>query len=213
MDIDKRVGEFIIAKLKDSYYADNRDLIKWGGIIHLCNTSGIKHIIQVAYFRESSWLKLLFDGEIEDIPKEVIEHFRDIDDIKRLGKKLGITIDIVKDEFSKSNRGEYTKDICQRIQEQAQRQIVFLDPDTGLAPQKATAEHVTREEISLIWQYLKRGDYLVLYQHNPHIEDWENIRRIEFAQACNTEEEKISTWKASEKFNDVVLFFCVKYNE
>lgn len=194
--------------MKDQWYADNRDLIKWGGIIHLCNTTGIKHVMQVAYFRDSSWLQLNFNGKEVSIPKDVITHFRSIRDIRRLGKKAGITIDVVKSEFS--DRETYSTSICKRIRKQTQHQIVFLDPDNGLAPLKAKAEHVTSEEISSIWQCLKRGDYLVLYQHNPHIPNWKTVRMKELARACNLVPSTIKIWEATKKVKDVVFFFCEK---
>jgi hypothetical protein len=194
--------------MKDQFYADNRDLIKWGGIVHLCNTTGIKHVIQVAYFRDSSWLRLNFNGKDERIPKDVITHFRSIGDIKRLGKKVGIAIDIVKSEFSDSTREVYTKSICQRIQKQTQHQIVFLDPDTGLAVQNVEEEHVESAEVSSIWQSLKRGDFLVLYQHNPRISEWRNVRRKELAKALGLKESMIKMWEASERIKDVVFYYC-----
>jgi len=196
--------------MKNTWYADNRDLIKWGGIIHLCNTTGIKHVMQVAYFRNSSWGLLDFDGKDVPIPEEIITHFRDISDIKRLGKKAGITIEIVMNKFIHSAREAYTDSICQRIRKLSQRQIVFLDPDNGLAPQKATDEHVKSEEISSIWERLRRGDYLVLYQHSPHVTDWKNIRKKEFARACKLVPSQVKTWEAREKVKDVVFFFAEK---
>lgn len=197
--------------MKDQWYADNRDLIKWGGIIHLCNTKGIKQVTHVAYYTQSSWPKLRFDGVEKDISKEVTKHFRDINDIKRLGKKAEIAIDVIKERFSHSRRKEYNESVIRLIKEQKQRQIVFLDPDTGLAPQKAMAEHVTGEEISSIWQCLKGDDYLVLYQHKPRISEWKIIRKKELAKALSVKDSKIKMWEeATEKIRDVVFFFCEK---
>ena len=116
-------------------------------------------------------------------------------------KGLVSTIDI---------RPQYTKSICQRIQKQTQHQIVFLDPDNGLAPQKAMAKHVTSEEISSIWKCLKRGDYLVLYQHQPHIPNWKTVRKEELARACNLVPSAIKIWEATKSIKGVVFFFCEK---
>lgn len=196
--------------MRNTWYADDRDLIKWGGIIHLCNTTGINHVMQVAYFRNSSWGLLEFDGKDVPIPEDVITHFRDIGDIKRLAKMAGITIDIVTEEFVHSEREAYTNSVCQRIQNLSQRQIVFLDPDNGLAPQKATDEHVKSEEIAKIWKCLRSGDYIVLYQHSPHIVDWKNIRKTEFAIACKIATSEVKIWEAKEKVKDVVFFFSEK---
>ena len=90
--------------------------------------------------------------------------------------------------------------------------VVFLDPDTGLAPQKANAEHVTCKEITSIWHQLKRGDHLVLCQHSFRDTNWREIRRGELAQACNISPSMIQTWEASDKTKDVVFLYCEKIN-
>jgi len=194
--------------LKDQWYGDNRDLIKWGGIVRLCQTTGIKNVLQVAYWRPSQLFRLRFDGNNEDIPKEVIQHFRDIRDIKRLADKTNITIDIVDPEFT--DRNLYTKDVCQRIQQKSENQIVFLDPDTGLAKQNGKAAHVILVEVQSMWQALKQGDILVLYQHSFREKNWRNIRLNEFAEACGVQIAEIKTWEASEKVRDVIFFYCKK---
>jgi hypothetical protein len=71
-------------------------------------------------------------------------------------------------------------------------------------------EHVKSEEISSIWQCLRGGDYLVLYQHSPHITNWKNIRKKEFARACKLVPSQIRIWEARERVKDVVFFFCEK---
>jgi len=200
--------------MKDQWYGDNRDLIKWGGILYLCNTTGIKHVMQVAYYTKSSFPKLRFDRKKEDIREEVIEHFRDIEDIRQLGKKVGITIEVIKNEFSHSDRDKYNRDICKRIEKQPQRKIVFLDPDTGLATQNVKAKHVKPEEVSLIWKALKPRDFLVLYQHKPRMSDriteWKNTRRKELVKALSAKESIIRMWVASEGIKDVVFYYCEK---
>ena len=196
--------------MKDQWYGDKRDLIKWGGIVHLCNKTGIKHVLQVAYYRESTPPRLSFDGLKEDIPIEVCEHFRDIEDIKRLGKKAGLIIDVVKNEFRQANRKEYNTYICKRIQKQTNRQTVFLDPDTGLASRNAKEEHVKSDEVSMIWKSVKRGDVLVLYQHSFRDSDWKSIRRKQIAEACGIDRSKVKKWEDPLSASDVVFFFCEK---
>jgi len=78
--------------MKDQWYTDDRNLIKWEGLVHLYNSTGIRHVIQVANFREYLWLPLHFNNGEVPIPDNVITHFRSIRDVKRLGKKAGITI-------------------------------------------------------------------------------------------------------------------------
>ena len=202
--------------MKNIWYADNRDIIKWGGIVHLCNTTGIKHVTQIAYFRESSRLQLDFNGKDVSIPQDVIIHFRSMRDIKQLGTKVGITIDVVENEFSHNDREKYTKSICQQIQKQTQRKIVLLDPDTGLAPDsnKAKVEHVKPDEVSMIWHSLNNSDFLVLYQHRFRDTDWRDIRKKQIAKACNINMSLVKEWKAPKSAKDlakdVVFFFCEK---
>lgn len=196
--------------MKDEWYADKRDLIKWGGIAHLCNTTGVNHVIQAAYFRESPRLTLQFNSEEVLLPSAVVSHFRDIEGIRSLGTNIGVTIEVVKSEFNKQSREAYTEAICQLIQRHRQRQIVFLDTDTGLATKNAKAEHIKPEEIYLIWQSLKRGDILVLYQHKFREKNWRQIRKEQFAEACNLNKGRISEWSAPKIADDVVFFFCEK---
>ena len=73
--------------MKDIWYVDRRDLVKWGGIVYLCSKKGIKNVVQVAYFRRQQWPKLLLNDANVSLPKQVIHHFRDIEDINRFAHK------------------------------------------------------------------------------------------------------------------------------
>lgn len=200
--------------MRNQWYADKSDLVKWGGIIHLCNKTKITNVMQVAYFREcSKKSQLYFEKEDIPIPDKVIEHFRDIEDIKRLSKKVRLNIDVIKKPFNQKGREDYNKFICQRIQKQPQPKIVFLDPDTGLAPQKAKEKHVKPDEVLSIWCSLKPGDYLVFYQHNTHKSNWRKLQKVEFAKACKVKESIVNEWRASENAKDLaqdVVFFSVR---
>lgn len=198
--------------MKDKYYADNRDIVKWGGIVHLCTENKIKHVVQVAYYRIESWndKKMKFDGESIDLPAKVIKHFRDIGKIKRLGSDMGIKIDVKKDEFSHDNRESYHIDLCKCIREMKDRKIIFLDPDIGLAPNVAKAGHVKPEEITKIWQSLKQKDFLVLYQHKFRKIKWINEKKEQFTKACNIDKNRVKQWSIDKLANDVVFFFIEK---
>ncbi len=50
--------------------------------------------------------------------------------------------------------------------------VVLLDPDTGIEPGRATAKHATTTEVSIIWQALRSGDWLVVYQHAARGGSW-----------------------------------------
>ena len=71
--------------MRDLFYGDDRDLVKWGVLLKLAERFGAARILQVAYFRhEGRWAPLEIDGQECPMPGEVIRHFRDIRDIRRL---------------------------------------------------------------------------------------------------------------------------------
>jgi len=37
--------------MRDKWYADNRDLVKWGVLLTLAERHAAKHILQVLYYR------------------------------------------------------------------------------------------------------------------------------------------------------------------
>lgn len=195
--------------MKDIWYGDNRDIVKWGGIVHLCSKTGIKFVLQIAYYRSQQWLEMSFDNDHVNIPREVFRHFRSLEDIKRLGLDIGINIQVINKEFSHSRRESYHNEILNCLNNLKERKIVFLDPDTGLAPNKAGTEHVKPNEVLLIWESLKEGDFLVLYQHSFRSKNWVNIRKKQLAEACHVEENKVGEW-SSDLAKDVIIFFVTR---
>ena len=197
--------------MKDVWYADDRDIVKWGGLVYLCLEKRIKNVVQVAYYRRQPWQKLLFDKAEIDLPGQVIKHFRrDIEDIKRLAHRTGLTIEVIKKEFSHGIRMDYHRYVCKEIDRIKGPKVVFLDPDVGLAPNKGTAGHVKPDEVSMIWQSLNPEDFLVFYQHRFRDRSWVEIRRKQLAEACGVEIGQIRTWSAEKIAKDVVLFFIEK---
>ena len=195
--------------MKDIWYADKRDIVKWGGIVYLCSKKGIKNVVQIAYYRRQQWLKLVFDKANVNLPEQVIKHFRDIEDINRLALSMSLTIKVIKKEFSHNTRTSYHRHVCEVISAMKEQKIVFLDPDVGLAPNRCKAEHVKPDEITMIWQSLNPQDFLVFYQHRFRSRDWVEIRRNQLAAACGVETKRVRTWSA-EQIKDVVFFFIEK---
>jgi hypothetical protein len=62
---------------------------------------------------------------------------------------------------------------------------VFLNPDTGLEPEKPSFEHVLESEFSVIWRALDTGDVLVFYQHqtNRNGQPWIHPKKLQFESA------------------------------
>ena len=118
--------------MRDEWYADNRDVAKWGGIVHLCCETRIANVLQVAYYRKGKLPELRFDNQQIPLPEEVKRCFRDIKEIRRLGKAAGLKIKVITKEFG--NRKDYHDYICRCIDAIGERKIIFLDPDNGLEP-------------------------------------------------------------------------------
>jgi len=196
--------------MKDIWYADKRDIVKWSGIVYLCSEQGVKNVLQIAYYRRQQWPKLIFDKADINLPKQVIKHFRDIEDINRLALSMGLTIEVVKKEFSHNTRTSYHRHVCEVISAMKEQKIVFLDPDVGLAPNRGEAKHVRPAEITMIWQSLNPQDFLVLYQHRFRSHDWVEIRGNQLAMACGVGANRVGMWSAEQIAKDVVFFFIEK---
>ena len=67
--------------MKNCWYADNRDLIKWSILMHLAIVNSASRILQIAYFQEHTFPKVELDKEEKEVPEEVQAHFRDISDL------------------------------------------------------------------------------------------------------------------------------------
>lgn len=61
--------------MKDRWYADNRDLVKWGVLLRLADAFEVQRIVQLAFYRSSTFGQINIDGQEQDLPAEVISHF------------------------------------------------------------------------------------------------------------------------------------------
>jgi len=85
--------------------------------------------------------------------------------------------------------------------------VLFLDPDTGLQPQRCRSEHTTIEEVQALWPVLKAGEWLVLYQHARHTPNWRESVANELSSLCDNMKAYII------RSNDVgkdVAFICIE---
>ena len=78
--------------MKDIWYGDNRDLIKWSVLFHLVRKYNAKKILQIAYYRKSDLKSFEIDGVNHSIPEEIINHFRRIKNIEPL--KLEVPVHV-----------------------------------------------------------------------------------------------------------------------
>jgi len=54
--------------MRDRWYADNRDLIKWGVLLRLAGSFEAPRILQLTFYRHSEFGQLVIDGQAHNIP-------------------------------------------------------------------------------------------------------------------------------------------------
>jgi len=75
--------------MRDKWYADNRDLIKWGAILRLAGFYEAHRVLYLACYRPTQFGKLVIDGQQCEIPEEVIAHFRNLRTIEASCRECG----------------------------------------------------------------------------------------------------------------------------
>ena len=172
--------------MKDIWFSDSRDIVKWGVLAHLAKPPHKTLAVQLAFYRQEkpSQYKLRHltgsttQNHIE-FPELVLRAFeRRIDQIKE--KTLGINLELYDAPF----KGQYSGGSTYRDRyittflnwltaTRKERTVVLLaDPDTGLEPTKKGPEYIKETELQRLFEGLKDGDWLVLYQHAPRKTEW-----------------------------------------
>jgi len=75
-----------------------------------------------------------------------------------------------------------------RLQAIEGSKTVLLDPDVGIAPANAGAEHVTENDVMAIWETLSSGDWLVVYQHASRTKQWLSYAVERLSRICSGKE-------------------------
>jgi hypothetical protein len=172
------------------WYGDRRDRVKWGALIYWAQHN-INVIAQVAFLRNSAGLTL----ELSSIPGApipvhgaVLQYFSNLERITQLQGQGVPTIRVFTMPWTEP-RNAYLQSVVEWLaQLPPGAKLVFLDPDTGIAPPGgAGLQHVTQAEITTLWNNLIAGDWLAVYQHAAHNTDWLEERRRAFCTACGVE--------------------------
>jgi hypothetical protein len=196
--------------MRDEWYGDKRDLVKWGVLLELVRHHRAKHVLQVLYLRPSKWGQLEIDGGKFDLPEAVVRHFRRTAAVCAID--CPAQIEVIEETFE--NRDEYLQTVLTRIRSRTQLPgIVFLDPDTGLAPPRVPgSKHVLEWELAAIWHEMRAGDVLVLYQHQTNRDGtpWVEKKKTQFEQALKIDEGSARMARAVEIVRDVAFVFVEK---
>jgi hypothetical protein len=194
--------------MRTLWFGDNRDLIKWSVLLHIARNEKAQEIVQICFLNSHEFENVTLDGETRGVPPEVIRHFRSIRSVE--GFCADIAIRVFDRHFDA--RSEYLRAALAFIKQSDLQRVLFLDPDTGLAPPRFGAEHVTPEEVGHYWRALARQDVLVLYQHqtNRTGAPWIENKREEFASAIGVEPSLIKIAKGEAIARDVVFYYVLK---
>lgn len=188
--------------MKDTWYGDHRDLVKWGTLAHLAQRHALAAIVQVAYLRPGK-RPLLHDGRAEvPISPAVWAFFRDPGAVRGLAGTLKCRIVPLHDTFVPRQRKQYREKIIEAVRAVEGAKIVLLDPDTGIAASRATGKHVTTEDMTAVWQVLASGDWLAVYQHRYRDKCWREKARAKLAAVCGT---SVELFSAPDVASDVVF--------
>lgn len=196
--------------MRDQWYSDNRDLIKWSVLLLLARKISADRIIQIAFLNPSEFGEVEIDGEHHLIPDEVLSQFRDIRGITGLSRKPLISVF----DAPLHDRRVYLRSAIDYITSFGrERRIVFLDPDTGLEPNGgANSKHVRNDETREFWEAMSHGDLMAFYQHetNKAGKPWIEDKRIQFANAIGVPHGNVLVASASKIAKDVVFFYVTK---
>jgi hypothetical protein len=199
--------------MKDQWYGDNRDLVKWTVLLGIAGRFKATEILQVLYHSPTNWAQIEIDGKHVPIPTELIKHFRDVRSIVSL--ECGLKIEIFDHPFANGadERKRYLQGLIAKTaaRREVSPLIVFLDPDTGLEPASGNFDltHVREHEVRAIWEGMGAKDILVLYQHqdNRAGREWIDRKRLQFALALNVDDSSVRKAFAPRIASDVVFYF------
>lgn len=159
--------------MQECWYSDNRDLVKWAALAHLSEAHGVKTIVQALYLSGASPRPTVNCGpRTFTVSDAVWNHFRDLGNIRRLAAEINVEIEIVEDKVDQRDRDAYINQIECVVRRSAPPRLLFLDPDTGLAPSKCGSQHVTTAELRRFFDILGSRDWLVIYQHARRRKNW-----------------------------------------
>jgi hypothetical protein len=199
--------------MKNQFYGDKRDLVKWSVLVRLAEKSRARTIIQIAYLTQSKYDAVSIGDREFTVPKEVLEHFRQIRSIRRLKFGQDARVICYDKPFSNTNaeRARYHREVIDLIREHnREKPVILLDPDNGLEPvSRATNAHVLKDEVKDIWATMAPGTTLIVYQHQYRDKEWVRRSKEKLQDALQLAPKEIEIGR-SDIARDVVFYIAVK---
>jgi hypothetical protein len=192
--------------MRERWFGDDRDVAKWTTLLHLARSNNLATIVYAAYWRpEPGPGVILVGNKPVFVPDEVWTFFRDFRQVEALSDAP--KIEVVDRELDPRDRAAYVAATREVMQRAPRPLLLFVDPDTGLAPKTANAEHVTREELREYWSSLNAGEWLVLYQHARREKNWAAVVAGELSVICDGAPVEVAQ---ATQFGKDVAFLCVE---
>jgi len=175
--------------MQRNWFGDERDLWKWTVAIRAARrVQG--EIVYVGMVRKNER-----DQRCGYEPV-VLNFFRgehSLDDISELGLRAGSLIVPFLEVYTRPKWKEYLEPVIAHLRSrpQGQRSVVLIDPDTGLCIQNPTARHVRQDELQHIWQEIRPGDVLLIYQHQQRRGEWHKESADKLAACLHVAEDRV----------------------
>jgi hypothetical protein len=196
--------------MKDIWYGDKRDIVKWSTLVTLARNEKLESIIYIPYFRQSNFGQITIAGVPHEVPQDVLFHFRNIFNCKNIIND--IPIKVLKDVFTDQG-------VCQNLLlrfiencKHKKKSLVFLDPDTGLEPiTRPTLCHILGKSVREVWENIPKNWILAIYQHqtNRNGQSWISAKQSQFKEAIGVGDGMVKV-ASGNIVNDVVIFFAHK---
>ena len=195
--------------MRDRWYGDKRDLVKWAVLFQIAEVYNAKRILQIAYLNSTEYPSIRVSEFNLPVPMGVIDHFRNIRNAETI--KGSAEVSVFDEPFEE--RESYHRKVLECIASlPGDRCVVFLDPDTGLQPKYPSMKHVLDQEAGEIWNALKPGEIFVFYQHQTTTsgKPWVEGKREQLAKALDVSREKLLIAEGFQIAGDVVFLFLQK---
>jgi hypothetical protein len=170
--------------MRHHFYGDRNDVWKWSVVLNATESSKTpRSVVYVAMITQEQGhvfdpvpnarpdVEEFFAAERAEFDKGPVRH---VGRVRGLFEKLGMSIDIIDARYTHPGRVRYFQTVTDLLQRRptARRDVVLLDPDTGIEPGKPDDTHVCLEQLRAVLDVLRPEDTLIVYQHQYHGTNW-----------------------------------------
>jgi len=181
--------------MRHQFYADSRDAQKWSIILDAARNRSVLWVVMLRPDAGTSGFDANHGQNYQSIEgheavsrffaaerKRIADgHGKDLLRTAFLFEELGVPFQIFNETYPASSKAQdaYFEKVIALLnaREASRRDIVFLDPDNGIAGANAGPEHVRVEHLKSVWAALRPADSLIIYQHQYRQTDWVGTKR------------------------------------